>query len=402
MKLLISILFSLLLAAPLPLISGEDEKDFNTNFNIAKQHLSQRRINKALPFLLYLQEQYPKNSNLKYLVGLCYAEEEIVNPATIKLLKEASKKVSLDYDPNSLEEQRVPIYVYYYLSVAYSQNKNCEEAENARNKFLELYPHKDKFYIEASREWINRCAAMTEQPKIVDLPSFPEFKPYQSKEWKVGGGMMNSRIEDSLILLELNDSLNRVKPSKIITKEIAYSTLQPLYGVQLGAFKDPVPVSRFKLKNIDAFMDSLGMIRYVIGHFSIQSQAESLLKIIKNSGYEDAFVVNVNDAKKYKEEVISVNDVNIKAAPVRKAEYRIQVGAFKEELTSNSAKIYLEIEGIKELRDKELTYLTVGKFSDYESAKTELESIIALGIKDAFVIAVLGNKKIPLQNAVSN
>jgi hypothetical protein len=53
------------------------------------------------------------------------------------------------------------------------------------------------------------------------------------------------------------------------------------------------------IKNIDAFMDKDGLIRYVVGHFSFQSQAESLLKYIREQGFADAFVVNVNNEKKY-------------------------------------------------------------------------------------------------------
>ena len=109
-------------------LEKKKESDFQKNFNIAKQYLSKRKINDALPYLLYLNEKSPSNANLKYLIGLCYAELEVVNPKTLELLTEASNKASLEYDPNSLEELRVPIYVYYYLSIAYSQNKNCELA----------------------------------------------------------------------------------------------------------------------------------------------------------------------------------------------------------------------------------------------------------------------------------
>lgn len=381
----------------------EKENDFEKNFTIAKQYLSQRKISKALPYLLFLQDKYQNNSNLKYLVGLCYAENEIVNPTTISLLTEASEKVSLNYNPNSLEEDRVPIYVYYYLSLAYSQNRQCEEAEKARQKFLEVYPYKDKYYIDESKKWLNYCYDLNKDPAIVALPSFPEFKPYYSQkiETEESENMLKSSIVDSLVQ-ENKDTFIQKNDRKIVTKKIEYSTRQPLYGVQLGAFKETIPVSRFRsLKNIDAFMDNEGLIRYVIGHFSIHSQAESLLKVIHSKGYEDAFVVNVNVEKKFADEVVSIDDVNIKASFRKKVEYRIQVGAFQDELNETMAKMYLKLEGIQEFSDDQMTYLTVGSYSTYEEAKAYLEGVSDAGIDDAFVIAISENKKIPLQQAIN-
>ena len=60
---------------------------------------------KALPYLHYLRNNYPSNSNLKYLVGVCYAEAEIVNPKSIDLLKSdklENEKFSNQFLPISL------------------------------------------------------------------------------------------------------------------------------------------------------------------------------------------------------------------------------------------------------------------------------------------------------------
>ena len=373
----------------------KEDEDFQKNFNIAKQHLSQRRINKALPYLLYLQKSRPNNANLKYLVGVCYAEAQIVNPKTLELLTEASIKASLDYDPNSLEEKRVPIYVYYYLSIAYAQNGECKQAEIARNKFLEVYPHNDAYYIEESKRWLKVCLDMKEKPKQKTLPSFPDFVPYTSAIPEPEKEKDVSKVVESKVV-ETKDTV----PDKILTKRVEYTTEQPLYGVQLGAFKEAIPVSRFKsLKNIDAFMDKDGLIRYVIGHFSFDSQAESLLKYIKEQGYEDAFVVNVNNERKYADEVVSVNNVNLRAVPKGNAKYYIQLGAFRDEIPEETANMYFKLEGIEEFSEGEMTYLTVGDFKSYDEAKGYLKGIKATGINDAFVIAISKGKKISLQEA---
>jgi len=153
-------------------LEKKQESDFQKNFNIAKRHLSNREISDALPYLLYLNQKNPKNANLKYLIGLCYVELEIINPKTIELLTEASNKMSLEYNPNTIEEQRVPIYVYYYLSIAYAQNKECELAEKNRDIFMDIYPYDDLYYPDESMRWIKNCGSMNAQPEQMPLPNF--------------------------------------------------------------------------------------------------------------------------------------------------------------------------------------------------------------------------------------
>lgn len=377
----------------LPMYAGglekKQESDFQKNFNIAKRHLSNREISDALPYLLYLNQKNPKNANLKYLIGLCYVELEIINPKTIELLTEASNKMSLEYNPNTIEEQRVPIYVYYYLSIAYAQNKECELAEKNRDIFMDIYPYDDLYYPDESMRWIKNCGSMNAQPEQMPLPNFPDFKPFVSpKKVKPLATKPEGSVQKTKLVTQEPKTTQEIK-----TQRLEYSTQSPLYGVQLGAFKEAVPVSRFsELKNVDAFMDKSGWIRYVVGHFSIYSQAEKLQKIIQEKGYTDAFVVNVNQEKKFGDEVVSVNNVNIKANAIGKVEYRIQIGAFNEQIPTESAELYFKIEGIEEHREQEVTYLTVGKFKTYAEAKAYSQGIIDVGLVDAFVIAISGKK----------
>ncbi len=377
----------------LPMYAGglekKQEADFQKNFNIAKRHLSNREISDALPYLLYLNQKNPKNANLKYLIGLCYVELEIINPKTIELLTEASNKMSLEYNPNTIEEQRVPIYVYYYLSIAYAQNKECELAEKNRDIFMDIYPYDDLYYPDESMRWIKNCGSMNAQPEQIPLPNFPDFKPFvYPKKVKPLATKPEGSVQKTKLVTQEPKTTQEIK-----TQRLEYSTQSPLYGVQLGAFKEAVPVSRFsELKNVDAFMDKSGWIRYVVGHFSIYSQAEKLQKIIQEKGYTDAFVVNVNQEKKFGDEVVSVNNVNIKANAIGKVEYRIQIGAFNEQIPTESAELHFKIEGIEEHREQEVTYLTVGKFKTYAEAKAYSQGIIDVGLVDAFVIAISGEK----------
>ena len=384
-------------------VATKEESDFQKNFNIAKQHLSQRQVNEALPYLQYLNKKYPENANLKYLIGVCYAELAIVNPVTIQLLSEASSKASLEYDPNSLDEERVPIYVYYYLSVAYSQNKQCEKAEKFRNTFMAVYPHNDNYYIDESQRWINSCYELETVPKETPIPEFPKFKPYVSKPKIV---LSNKEIKNSQEYPEIKiikDSTPKTAFKKLTTKRVDYTTQSPLYGVQLGAFKEIISVSRFKnLHNVEVFIDKQGWIRYVVGHFSIYGQAESLLALIKTQGYPDAFVVNVNNEKKYSEEVISVDNVNLRAKKFDNLAYAVQIGAFNEKFSKKEAELYITFEGIKEIKNDSTTYLYFGKYKEYAEAKKFAEEVKQKGIPDAFVIAISRGRKVGLKQAMDN
>ena len=402
----------------------KNTNDFQENFNIAKQHLSYKRINKALPYLLYLNNEYPNNANLKYLVGLCYAELEIVNPRSIELLEEAKNKISINYNPNTLNEEKTPIYTHFYLSLAYVQNGKCEKAKEAFSDFKKIYPYDDEYYLSLAQQKLANCS---ESPpaKLDSLPSYPNFRPFKSEnenliketlvkkdetesdtsKFAVDGNNFNQSQDSNSNQIELGSiyQWKDMTPTKVVSREVEYSTKTPLYGVQLGAFKEVIPVNRYKdVKNVDAFMDKEGLMRYVVGHFSFESQARSLLNLIKNKGYEDAFVVNVNNEKKFAETVISIDDFNIRSSIHDEVEFKIQLGAFKDEIPEDLAKIYFKIEGISEHKDGLLTYITVGSFNTYQEAKAYQEGIQATGIEDAFVIAVHRGKKVPLQTAIEH
>src|SRR5690606_33498078 len=126
--------------------------------------------------------------------------------------------------------------------------------------------------------------------------------------------------------------LANLKSRGLLTEKIKYTTRTPLYGVQIGSTSEVIPVNRFgDLKNIDAFVDKDGIIRYVVGHFSYKRQAESLLEVLKEKGFTDAFVVNVNDERKYSNSVVSFNNNNIRSQLIGKVEFAVQLGAFRDD-----------------------------------------------------------------------
>lgn len=213
-------------------------------------------------------------------------------------------------------------------------------------------------------------------------------------------------FKDRLTLVEPNSSGDGyiVNPGNtaqkgVITKTIKYSTPHILYGVQVAAFLEPKFTRDFKnLKNVEVYMDKNGVFRYVIGRFPYKQQAQKLLEYVKEAGYSDAFIVDIN-GEKYSEEVVSVDNESINRKISGKVDFRVQIGAFKEKIPEHVVRQYLIIDAIKETQVGDFTILTIGSFNSYESAAAYRNKIQQIGVEDAFIVAFNYDKKIPIDEA---
>lgn len=401
-----SLIVLFFLSLSLSSYSQSRDKEFQIKFNQAKNHLSHRKMMKALPILYELYQIDSANSNINYLIGVCFVEGNIITEKSIYHLEKSLKDASAKYDSDSHEERNAPIYVHYYLSIAYSQNKKCDLAISRRASFMEIYTYDDQYYPRESQKWIDKCA---EEEELI--PSNLEFLVKLDEPVKE---RPKEEVEYSLPLLSLQSVKKEkeqkkeekepepFKPTSIVTKEVEYTTNMPLYGVQVGAFKEMMPVLRFPdLKNVDAFVDSTGWVRYVVGHFSYRSQAESLKKVIIDAGYPDVFIVDVNKDKKYADNVISIDNMSLKSTISGKIEFRVQLGAFKDEIPVEIAQNYLKISHLEEYTVGNITYLTSVGFPTYSQAIQAKDQYVKIGVSDAFIVAFNKKKKIPLIDALN-
>jgi len=82
--------------------------------------------------------------------------------------------------------------------------------------------------------------------------------------------------------------------------------------------------------------------------------------------------------------------------------FKVQIGAFKEEVPLEIANKFLKIskKGIKNYRDESgLTIYTVGKYATYEEADKSRQEVATEGLADAFVVAYSDGKKITVEEA---
>ena len=348
--------------------------DFDQRFITAKDLLYNFNPEDAIPLLLLLEKEDPGNANIHYLIGACYTDFNPDSDLSVKYLEKARNFVSDKYDADSPKERMASVHLYYFLSVAYAQNHRCDEARDANEKFRTLIGQVGGAYIRDAEFWVNGCYTLAAVKE--DAAPAEDVRPGEDP-YAIG-------------------------KASIVTQNIDYTTTSPLYGVQVGSFSKYVPVGSYDdIKNVDAFIDKNGLVRYVVGSFTFRKQAETLMKVLQESGYRDAFIVDVNKEKRFADRIITVNNISIRNDIRGRVHYRCQIGAFRDSIPREMAEKYVKLDGIMENREGDLTLLSVGRFDTYDEAVLYKKELEKAGIFDAFVVAYNFEEKISIKQARS-
>lgn len=340
----------------------------------ARVMVASNRTRDAIPLLERLMKEDASKVAHNYFLGQCLVREGIRIPEAIGLLEKAAGLYNaMDVDPGMGE----PEYVHFYLIIAYSRQRECDKALKRYYEFVEVYSKGDPFYTNEGMKWVQLCHEP--QRMAQEIETRPQARPL---------------VKDRLV------SIQSSKDS-VVTRPPGFSTRSVLYGVQVGALIRPTYTVHFpKLKNVGVYVDENGIYRYVIGNLTYRSQAEKLLEEVRSAGYPDAFIVDINNPERYREEVVLLNEVSIQRQLTGEVEFRVQIGAFAEALPERLAQLYLAIDDLHEVPAGELTLLTVGSFAQYEEAKRESQRLAENGFPDAFVTAFNQGQRIPVNLAL--
>lgn len=227
-------------------------------------------------------------------------------------------------------------------------------------------------------------------------------------------------------------------------------TGQFTYCVQLGTFKGEVPLElankffKISARGIKNFKDDNGFTTFTVGSFKTHDEAIPLKNEMLEKGFQGAFIIAVPTTKlplssKTSNPIQSTTPVNKLGVSVttntvvvntklestttktetipqtnavlipEKVEvtsnvktpvnagstsanrtYRVQIGAFKEEVPLATANRFLKLsaKGIKNLKDNRgFTVYTVGDFSNRDEALILRNEMINKGFPDAFIVA---------------
>lgn len=216
-----------------------------------------------------------------------------------------------------------------------------------------------------------------------------------------------------------------------------------LYTIQIGAYSKPQKASRFfGIQPLYLEKNENGLHRYTTGIYTSVAGANEARNVVVNIGIRDAFVKAYNNGKLITiEEAAQIqaaggSSVLVKASDVNKMpnngkmkilntpeaatdpsatgnfkkgatnanlKFKVQIGAFKEEVPIEIAAIFMKIasKGIDHfLRNDGFTVYTLGSFANYDEAnvlKNELSETD--GLKDAFIVPFFKGKAIPMSEA---
>lgn len=343
----------------------------------SKLLIANNRVSEAIGILRELHAAQPDVPEHNYFLGVCLVRSNGNLEEAIRFLNAATEYYnSNDIDPGMGE----PEFVWFYLVVANSQAGHCREAIEAMERFRVVYSGGDVFYVDEGFRWMDLCEEPEQMAAMIKVNQ------------QENGGVANY-IKQRLTVADAD-------PFQVTTRPVEFSTASILYGVQVGAQINPSFTAEFKnLKNVEAFVDENGVYRYVIGNLVFRSQAERLLAAVRNSGYPDAFIVDINNPVIFGKEVTAIGKFSVDEKIQGEVEFRVQIGAFAEKIPDEFINVYLQVDGLEEMREGRLTTLTVGHYSTYEKALKERDLLRKVGFTDAFITAFSGSRRVPVRVA---
>jgi len=195
-----------------------------------------------------------------------------------------------------------------------------------------------------------------------------------------------------------------------------------IYRIQLAAFRNPKDIDFFKgLGPISIYREQGSDINfYYAGIFRSKEDAGRALVKVKRKGFNDAFIlalmngarVSMDKAEQYETEWSDQSLFENDTALISKSDepkepptlvYRIQVYRVDKKLKDDEIELLERLAGnrqydIYETAGEEYVYL-IGKFLTFESAAAYADLLYRNGMKEAEVVAYLGDKEIPLETA---
>ncbi|MCX7729118.1 MAG: SPOR domain-containing protein, partial [Bacteroidia bacterium] len=245
----------------------------------------------------------------------------------------------------------------------------------------------------------------------------------------------------------INNFIPQIKSLKI-SKTSAYSDAKPIplnpqlpegliFSVQVGAFKNPLPNNFFNgISPVFSQTTENNLYRYLVGQMQDVQEAIALKNNFRNLGYTDAFVIayyngkriSLSEAlelmKKEKQQEVKINPfattnvlekaniptyttlmettqktemaqstVNIKdAEEINDLYYTIQVGVYGKNVSDATFKYIKPI--VRDKIDDKFYRYSAGIYDNISQVQKDLNKVIALGMKDAFICAYWNGKRI--------
>ena len=189
-----------------------------------------------------------------------------------------------------------------------------------------------------------------------------------------------------------------------------------LYRVQIGAFNKRISQSAFnQLENVEEVKGSDGLYRYYSGSYTDKELAAKHRIKVLSSGYSGAFLVVFDEGERisltdagfdvqegYDDKITESSEPTKDALVKGLIKFRVQVGAYENDIPTEVLDIYLQLGTVLPKRDDKtgVTKYLVGKFDSYKEAEKYKTEIQNKGLVDAFIIGGFNGKMITAQEAL--
>ena len=441
-----------------------------TNNLIASQLILSSKINALEDEFPILKESYDKNDIINALVLQKEVLEtakinepsigiELVNKAIAIInneiiqrtseSQELSKQVPFKFANTQLatEAEKVALskdpgyYEYLKLRTAYNQMAHTRDSLQ-----YEIALNKQK--LDALMNENNRVASVSESEhelaKLLNeqLRSLNDYSEKLESQGKIITNLVNQPKMEAMLLdkiqpLQLTTSqtnydfkidAKQTNTSLVYLPILSESPSGLIYRVQLGAFRKPVSIDKFReFSPVSGEVLANGLTCYLAGFFNNATIAVNARKEIRKVGYADAFIVAYCDGKRISlaeaKELErlgrcvpkSQNELSIDVARLfENAEknandnlsienqdvfYTVQVGVYNKKINNDQL---LGIEELDAYQSPNGQYrYSSGKFSSLEDAKNRKVSVISKGITDAYIVAYSNGKRIDINTATA-
>ena len=213
----------------------------------------------------------------------------------------------------------------------------------------------------------------------------------------------------NLAVIAMDKSGNLVDPN-IAEPDFASSVFggstsyELVYKVQLGAFSGKASEEMFK--GIEPLSREPGpnhLLRYMAGSFVNYNQAAAYKNSMIAKGFEGAFIVAFKDGRRIDMARSGGGSMPQPDADTedQKPVFKVQLGVFKKDLPAQVLTLYNSFDKLTQSAvGNGLTKYIAGSFSTYDEALRYKEEIVKQGAKGAFVVAYIGNRQVPLTDAL--
>jgi hypothetical protein len=197
--------------------------------------------------------------------------------------------------------------------------------------------------------------------------------------------------------LETNNQLN---DSSVVTEPEVSSEI--VYRVQVGAFQRKLSQNVFnELQDLVYVKGEDNLYRYYTGAFTDKSNAAMHKVNMSTDGYNGAFIVAFKDGERisladagfelnpeFEDKIDNDTIATVNAVNADLVGFRVQVGAYMEQIPTDVLDTYLEIGNVVPKRDPNsgLTKYFIGNFNNYDEATNYKIELIEKGIVDCFVV----------------